>query len=148
MPMTGGCQCGAVRYEISGDGLATYICHCCECRRQSASAFGISVIVAAKTFHCDRQKVKTWSRPADSGRMLDCSFCTECGSRLWHATPGSSTVSVKGGSLDHPIDLSRAIHIWTSRKLPGVIIPDDVAQFPFEPEEEPVAGSAKTTVPG
>ena len=43
-------------------------------------------------------------------------------------------LSVKGGSLDRPVDLSSAIHIWTSRKLPGVVIPEGVAQFPQEPE--------------
>ena len=39
----GGCQCGAVRYQLSAEPVALYVCHCRECRRQSASAFGISV---------------------------------------------------------------------------------------------------------
>ena len=43
-------------------------------------------------------------------------------------------LSVKGGSLDEPVDLRDAIHIWTSRKLAGVVIPDDVRQFPEEPD--------------
>ena len=43
---TGGCQCGAVRYAIGGAPLALYVCHCRECQKQSASAFGISLEVA------------------------------------------------------------------------------------------------------
>jgi hypothetical protein len=39
-----------------------------------------------------------------------------------------------GGTFDQPVDLRRAIHIWTRRKLPGVIIPDETEQFPGEPE--------------
>jgi hypothetical protein len=42
-------------------------------------------------------------------------------------------LTVKGGSLDRPVDLRGAIHIWTSRKLAGVIIPDGAVQFPEEP---------------
>jgi len=53
----GGCQCGAIRYELSGEGLELYVCHCKECRKQSASAFGISVIVprgvARDTWHAE-----------------------------------------------------------------------------------------------
>ncbi len=41
-PLTGGCQCGQVRYELTGSPLGLYVCHCRECRKQSASAFGIS----------------------------------------------------------------------------------------------------------
>jgi hypothetical protein len=132
--VAGGCQCGGVRYEIAGAPLELYVCHCRECRKQSASAFGISVIVRQADFRLTRGRVRTWSRPTDSGRTLDCAFCPDCGSRLWHQTAGEGeTVSVKGGSLDQPPDLQQAVHIWTSRKLPGVVIPDGVVQFPQEP---------------
>ena len=43
--LTGGCQCGEVRYELTGAPHKLYICHCRECQKQSASAFGISVVV-------------------------------------------------------------------------------------------------------
>lgn len=133
MPVTGGCQCGAVRYQVSAAPLQLYVCHCLECRRQSASAFGISAIFPRRALTVTRGGVGTWTRPTDSGRMLDCTFCVTCGSRLWHATPADDVVSIKGGSLDEPVDLSAAIHIWTSRKLPGVMIPDDAIQYAEEP---------------
>jgi hypothetical protein len=134
-PLTGGCQCGAVRYEIAEDPLAVYVCHCRECRKQSASAFGISAEVRRATFRLTRGTVKRWSRPTDSGKTLDCLFCPDCGSRIWHeAAGGAETITVKGGSLDEPPDLRRAVHIWTSRKLSGVIIPEGAEQHPEEPE--------------
>jgi hypothetical protein len=133
--LTGGCQCGAVRYEIVGVPTALYVCHCRECRKQSSSAFGISVIVRRADFRLNRGRVRTWSRPTDSGRTLDCAYCPDCGSRLWHQAAGEGeTLSVKGGSLDEPVDLRKAVHVWTSRKLPGVIIPEDAVQFAQEPE--------------
>jgi len=132
-PLTGGCQCGAVRYAITGPPTNLYICHCRECRKQSASAFGISLFVRREDFRLTQGKTKRWSRPADSGRMLHCAFCPDCGSRLWHEAAGEhDTISVKGGSLDQTLDLGEAIHVWTSRKLPGVLIPEHAAQFPQE----------------
>jgi hypothetical protein len=133
MTLTGGCQCGAVRYEVSAEPLQVYVCHCRECRRQSASAFGISVIVPAAAFALTQGRVKTWSRPTDSGGTLECMFCIECGTRIRHFDPRQDTVSIKGGSLDDPVDITSSRHIWTTRKLPGVIIPDGAMQFAGEP---------------
>jgi hypothetical protein len=132
-PLAGGCQCGAVRYEIAAPPRALYVCHCRECRKQSASAFGISVVVARAAFSVGRGNPRRWSRPTDTGRTLHCFFCPDCGSRLWHEqASGGDTVNVKGGSLDADIDLGLAVHVWTARKLPGVIIPERVPQFPGE----------------
>lgn len=131
---SGGCQCGAVRYEFSGAPQKLYVCHCRECRKQSASAFGIGVFVARRDLHVTRGTPKFWSRPTDSGNTLECAFCPDCGSRLWHQWAGDTEkVSIKGGSLDEPVDLSAAVHIWASRKLPGVLIPNDALQFPQQP---------------
>jgi hypothetical protein len=131
---TGGCQCGGVRYELLAPPLQIYICHCTECRKQSASAFGISLIVRAKCFALTRGSPHRWSRRADSGRTLNCYFCPNCGSRVWHGDAAlDSTLSIKGGSLDEPIDVSAATHIWTTRKLQGVIIPDYAEQHAREP---------------
>ena len=133
--LAGGCQCGGVRYEIAGRPVALYVCHCRECQKQSASAFGISVMVKRADFRLTRGKVKVWSRATDRGGRLACAFCPACGSRLWHeAVPANATISVKGGSLDQPPDLRAACHIWTARRLPGVIIPKTARQFPGEPE--------------
>ncbi len=128
---TGRCQCGEIRYESAGEPLALYICHCNECQKQSASAFGISLDVVRAGFQVTQGTPKYWSRATDSGRKLRCAFCPTCGSRLWHESePTSETLSIKGGSLDQPLDISNAIHVWVTRKLPGIIIPDDAKQFP------------------
>jgi hypothetical protein len=135
-PVGGGCQCGALRYEITGRPVALYVCHCKECRKQSASAFGISLIVKRSDFRLMQGSAKRWSRGTDSGRILHCIFCPDCGSRLFHeGAPERETISVKGGSLDQPLDLTQAIHIWTTRKLPGVLIPEHASQFPEEPDD-------------
>ncbi len=131
----GGCQCGSVRYVVRGAPIQTYVCHCRECQMQSASAFGISVLVAPGYIEIVKGQPKSWSRPTKSGALMPCYFCADCGSRLFHGDlQGRADVSVKGGSFDEPVDLRLAMHIWTKQKLAGVIIPDDVVTFPGEPD--------------
>src|SRR5215813_10847083 len=93
---TGGCQCGALRYESAGAPIALYICHCTECRKQSASAFGMSLQVPRAGLRVTDGEPLSWSRPTDSGRRLECYFCPLCGTRLWHQSdPSDGKVSIK-----------------------------------------------------
>ena len=131
--LTGGCQCGAVRYAVAAEPLRLYVCHCRECQKQSGSAFGMSLIVPRAAFVVTQGATRRWSRTADSGRAMACCFCSACGARLWHARDGVDTISVKAGSLDAPVDFAGAVHIWTSRRLAGVVVPVGAEQYPEEP---------------
>jgi hypothetical protein len=136
MPLTGGCQCGQIRYEIAGPPLGLYVCHCRECRKQSASAFGISVFFRSADLRLLSGETRRWSRPTKSGWALVSSFCPACGSRVWDGDKDrEEEICIKGGSLDEPPDLTDAIHIWTSRKLPGVIIPDHARHHAGDPDQ-------------
>lgn len=131
----GGCQCGAVRYAFQGEPLRLIVCHCRECQKQSASAFGISVFVPRERFRVTCGTPRFWSRPTDSSHTLECAFCPDCGSRVWHQRSDmNDIISVKGGSLDEPVDLRKAIHIWTSRMLPGILLPHDAVQYLRQPD--------------
>jgi hypothetical protein len=133
--LTGRCQCGGVRYEYGGKPGRLYVCHCRECQRLSVSAFSISLEATRAGFRLTQGMPKVWSRSADSGGTVRCNFCPDCGSRLWHEPSADSEfLTIKGGSLDQPPDLTNAIHIWTSRKLPGVVIPEGAPQYPGEPD--------------
>ena len=133
--LDGGCQCGRVRFTVSAEPLALYICHCLECRKQSASAFGMSLDVPRAGLALTAGTPRFWSRDTDSGGRLDCAFCADCGSRLWHQSgEGAATVTIKAGSLDAAVDAATAIHIWVKRKLPGIVIPDGARQFDEEPD--------------
>src|SRR5215470_11320 len=131
---TGGCQCGFLRYELRAPSVKVYICHCTECRKQSASAFGISVIANSSSFALTRGTPNRWSRRTDSGRSMSCYFCPICGSRVWHGDAAQQArISIKGGSLDEPVDVAAAVHIWTTRKLQGIAIPELAEQHAREP---------------
>ena len=59
---TGGCQCTAVRYELIGIPKMLYACHCSDCQKQSASAFGMSLITSRDdvNFSQGQERLKTW----------------------------------------------------------------------------------------
>ena len=135
---SGSCQCGAVRYAVPSEPLIVYVCHCSECRKQSSSAFGISFTVPRRAFRLLHGTPGYWARQTASGHTLECAFCSRCGSRLWHQSTGHpNTLNIKGGSLDAPLDLGNAVHIWTASKLPGVVVPPGARTFAREPEGEP-----------
>jgi hypothetical protein len=131
--LTGRCQCGEVRYESEGEAVALFVCHCRECQKQSASAFGMSLVVPGDRLRVTRGAPKFWSRDTDTGGRIRSAFCPSCGSRLWDE-PNPDMRVIKAGSLDEPVDISTAAHIWTCRALPGTVIPADARQYEKEPE--------------
>ena len=116
--MTGGCQCGAVRYR-AGVPLAAYGCHCTECQAQSASAFGLSVVVASDTLEV-MGETAAWVRDAGLPSEVTCTFCPRCGTRLHHGRAGAGRVTLKGGSLDARSAIEPDGHIWLGSALPWV----------------------------
>lgn len=132
--MTGGCQCGTLRYEVRGEVIDLYACHCRECQKQSSSAFGISVRVKASDVTLLSGAPEFWRRSATISGSIECAFCPSCGSRIWHGNVNiDEDISIKGGSLDVPPNLVGAKHIWTSSKLDGVVIPTGAETYEEEP---------------
>lgn len=116
------CQCGTVAFYASRHSpLAVYCCHCLECQRQSASAFGTSAIFPADgmwPLPGDLQPlIGMWTRPTDMGNTLECYFCKRCGVRLLHrsilpdGTP-KKNLTIKGGCLEG-LSWDGAHHIFT-----------------------------------
>ncbi|MEE4538985.1 MAG: GFA family protein [Erythrobacter sp.] len=133
---TGGCQCAAVRYTIAAESLVAYACHCRECQKQSASAFGVSVPVLESALSIEGETA-SWGRPTDSGSWTDCHFCPRCGTRLFHDARGRPGVlTIKGGSLDEPGQLEFVAHIWTSRKQPWIDLPERLVQWGTQPSTQ------------
>jgi len=132
--LDGGCQCGAVRYEVTGPVRRLLVCHCQDCQRQSSSAFGMTMLVDAADFRLTRGTVKTFTSVAASGRSKLGAFCPDCGTRIYHKTEWrKGMVSVKPGTLDDTSWLRPAAHLWTSRKQPWVVIPEGSERHETQP---------------
>jgi hypothetical protein len=133
---TGGCQCGKIRYEIQGEPLTLYLCHCKECQKQSSSAFGMSLTVPRDAVVLVQGEPKAWTRGADSGREVTCLFCDRCGTRLFHKrTYSKETINVKAGTLDDTSWLRPVGNIWTRSAQPWVSISDQMLNYEGQPED-------------
>jgi len=106
----GGCQCNGVRYVLHGGGRRIYACHCRDCQKQSASAFGLTLPVRPKTLEI-AGKTAIFERRAYSGATTACVFCPACGTRIYHQDGSSELASLKVGSLDDPGALALVAHL-------------------------------------
>lgn len=117
----GGCQCGNLRFQLLKNPMVVYACHCHACQRQSSSGFGISVWVNAEDFRLVSGTLSSWATLADSGVTKECSFCTDCGSRVYHCgTAKEGILSVKGGLIDEAAKLEPIAHIWMQSAQPWI----------------------------
>jgi len=131
---TGGCQCGAVRYEVTGAPRQLVACHCTDCQRQSGSAFGMTMVVDEADFRLLQGDLKTFRSESDAGRAKLGAFCPDCGTRIYHKPEWrKGTVSVKPGTLDDTRGLKPTVHLWTDSRQPWVTIPDGVKAFEKQP---------------
>lgn len=134
LPLEGGCQCGNIRYRITGRPLVFYLCHCRECQRHTSSAFGESLRLRRGDLEIEGEMV-CFRRISDSGKQREGWFCPECGVRIVHGTAGSDQVNIKAGTLDDTSWLRPAGHIWTSSKQPFVAIVEDEPCWQGQPED-------------
>jgi hypothetical protein len=131
---TGGCQCGRVRYWLNQSWVILYACHCGECRKQSASAFGLSIPVWQDNLSIDG-RLDSYRRPTAAGAIVTGFFCPGCGTRLYHQSDRSDgTATLKAGTLDDLSDLEPVAHIWTSSALPWVSF-GDVPAWRTQPDD-------------
>lgn len=137
---TGGCQCGAVRYSLTGTPRMLYACHCRDCQKQSSSAFGMSLIVDRADIEFTRggDRLKIWDTRGDDDLLKRCAFCRDCGTRIYHAGPDTeSTVSIKAGSLDDTGWLRPVAQIWLKSAQPWVTVDREHYRcFEQEPDDE------------
>jgi hypothetical protein len=96
--VSGGCQCGAVRYRATPKPETSHICHCRMCQKAVGNIFAALVSV-------DRDAIK-WTRgvPTEFASSADATrgFCGDCGTPLTYAYRTSKHLCVTTGSLDNP----------------------------------------------
>lgn len=115
--ITGGCQCGKVRYAIAAAGTPrSTVCHCRMCRRAVGNLFAALVQVPRAAL--------TWTRgePAfyASSNTAHRGYCRDCGTPLSFGNDGGDRIEVTTGSLDHPESFPMTEHFGVESRLPWV----------------------------
>ena len=128
---TGGCLCGAVRYEISGTMRKVVYCHCEQCRKTSGH------FVAATAVDHDQLRFVEGSGLAwyKSSDIADRGFCNLCGSSLFWRPGHGKYMAVMAGALDTPTRLASREHIHVADASDYYDIADGLPQYPHEHED-------------
>ena len=160
LPQTAGCQCGALRYEITEAPQLVYTCHCTECQRLTGSAFTMAMVVGATAFRlaAPQRQPRLFLRTADSGRTVSRWVCPDCGTWIWSGPKPDPTsrdaVRVRAGTLDDTSWVRPTVHFWTRSAQPWVVLPEGDQRFKTQPEDlawandrgrEPVAQKNQVT---
>ena len=121
---TGGCLCGAVRYEVRGPIRDVFTCRCVECRRWSGHVFAASAARREDIVFLEERGLR-WIDSPESESHARRGFCWECGSSLFWDPPRRDTIAVAAGSLDEPTGLRLAGHVYVSQTPDYEPVPDD-----------------------
>ena len=133
--LTGQCQCGYVKYHVTGIPVTMFACHCKECQRQSSSAFGLALWVRSYKLKLIEGSIKTWVRTTPSDIEMACDFCPRCGSRLFHRLMSQTEIiSIKPGTLDNADAYKPVGHIWMSRAHEWLKIGDNCLTYDTNPD--------------
>jgi hypothetical protein len=121
IPFTGGCSCGAIRYECTAEPIMTLKCHCHDCQRVTGSGFAPAVVMSPQAFRITRGQLRYHFTSTLDGRRHKRGFCPECWSRITGAESeagDSPYVGVLAGSLDDPSWFRPQMDIFVSDAQP------------------------------
>ena len=132
--LTGGCQCGKIRYEIAEQPQLVYTCHCTDCQRITSSSFSIGVALPETAFRLTAGQPQSIQRMPDSGRLNTRFVCPDCASWVY-SSPRGGVIRVRAGTLDDTSWLRPTRHIWTRSKQPWVTFAEGDELFEAQPPE-------------
>jgi hypothetical protein len=121
---TGGCLCGAVRYEVRGALRGVVDCHCDECKRWHGHVAAYTA-ARAPDLVLSADEALRWIRSPRSDRHAQRAFCAECGSSLFWRPEDGATVCIAAGTLDRPTGLRTTGHWYTWQAGDYYALPDD-----------------------
>jgi hypothetical protein len=126
MTRTGGCSCGAIRYELTRDPMIVHACHCRDCQRITGGPFVINLWIEKKHVRREGGEPESFSLPGGSGKDHVVYFCGKCGTYVWsdYRIAPTDCWFVRAGTLDDPSSVVPDIHIFTRSKLPWVLLPE------------------------
>jgi hypothetical protein len=93
---SGGCQCGAVRYELLERPTGSHLCHCRMCQKQFGSFYAALASVPKAKFRLTRGQMANFQSSANVQR----GFCKDCGTPLSYEPITRDSISIAIATLD------------------------------------------------
>ena len=137
LPFSGGCSCGAIRYQCSAKPLFSWNCHCRDCQRASGSGYCPVMYVPKTALEITGPAATYASLHAESGRLVSRGMCTRCGSNLFIlADLVPDLQGLWAGSLDDPDIFKPQINVWTRSAPAWSRLDPDMKRIDVAPNEE------------
>jgi hypothetical protein len=135
----GGCTCRHVRYRMTSQPMFVHGCHCTWCQRETGSAFATNAMIEADRVELASGAPEAVDTASASGKGQKIWRCPKCRVALWstYSGAGDKVRFVRVGTLDAGHGIAPDIHIFTSTKLPWVVLPPGVPTVPeyYKPKE-------------
>jgi hypothetical protein len=122
---TGGCLCGAIRYEIRGPLRDVVVCHCNRCRRVHGHVAAYTTCAQSDLLFLEATTLR-WYEQDERAR----GFCGTCGASLFWRAADRDSISIAAGTLDPPTGLRTIAEIFTRDPGDYYDIVGDVERFP------------------
>ena len=102
-PYTGGCACGAIRFETSSEPILEHHCQCRDCQKRSGTGHSSYLTFPRRADMTIAGEAKTWRVAGDEGTEKLHAFCPTCGTPVYLAFGAmADPIAVHAGSLDDP----------------------------------------------
>jgi hypothetical protein len=134
LPLTGGCNCGAVRFEVSEPLVSATYCHCTRCQRRTGTGASANARTAPGAFRIasGEDRVRSWQPETGAAKF----FCGDCGSALYSQTAGDpASIGVRLGAIDGDPGIRPSARQFVAYAAAWEDIPDD--GLPRHPEQMP-----------
>jgi hypothetical protein len=139
--ITGGCLCGAVRYEASAKPLMTRACWCRVCQYFASGNAAVNLVFSTDTVTISGQ-LKDFESIADSGNKMHRQFCVDCGVHVFSAAEVRPHILIiRAGTLDEQKDVKIDALIWTSSAPGWAFLDPNIPQFEKQAPPPPVTPS-------
>lgn len=130
LPLTGGCLCGGVRFEVTEPLVSAGYCHCTRCQRRTGTAASAQARIAPGSLRvvAGEELIGVYE-PATGFAKL---FCSACGGALWSRSPDDPEVmSIRLGAFDSDPGIRPSYRTFVSYAAAWEPIPDDgLPRFP------------------
>lgn len=128
--LSGGCACGAIRYETEVDPIVMVNCHCRDCQRAVGTAYAAVMVVPAVSVVL-RGEPRYFKTVGEAGKWVQRGFCKACGSPVVVKLERfPDAIGFQAGSLDDPKRFNPAMDIFTSSAQPWDQMQSDTQKLP------------------
>ena len=135
--LTGGCLCGAIRYECHAEPIVSAYCYCSDCRHLSGGPPATFLLVPKEALSFTGIEMKGFTVKSERGASLTRRFCPKCGTALSsYFDQPDSIATIKIGTLDDPEKYPPSLNCWTKSAPKWAVLDESLISFDKNPPDD------------